>query len=261
MIKKLIAFLNAKRIDTLFFFKRCFGIKYTLFHFESGEAFKVRNIDKLGVSIYGDNFEVVLKNALLSKLRTGMTVLDIGANIGYYTVLMASRVGKNGRVIAFEPNPAIYNELNDNIALNGFNNVQTLHMALADTTGYSKFFFPSEGQEAHGSLARNCTFAESRIESVITDRLDEVLLRLNINKVDLIKMDVEGAELLVIRGAKNVLGGQSKPIILFECAENQCVSFGFKVFDVLSEIAAFGYVIEQVDYGNWVAIPKQEMAQ
>ena len=153
MIKKLIAFFNARRIDVLFFFKRCIGIKYTLFYLESGEAFKVRNIDRLGTAIYNGNFELVLKNALLSKLRTGMTVLDIGANIGYYTVLMASRVGKNGRVIAFEPNPVIYNELIDNIALNGFNNVQTLHMALADTTGYSKFFFPSEGQEAHGSLA------------------------------------------------------------------------------------------------------------
>jgi len=261
MINKLLAIFNSKRIDILLYLKRLLGIKCTTFYLKPHGSFKIRNIDKLGLAILKGNFEIGIKSTLISNLKEGMTVLDIGANIGYYTVLMAYYVGKAGRVIAFEPNPVIFSELNDNVALNGFDNVQTLNIALTDTTGHSKFFFPSEGQEAHGSLMKNRTFTEDSIENVNTDRLDEVLLRLNINKVDLIKIDVEGAELLVIRGAKTLLCGESKPIILFECAENQCASFGFRVFDVLREIAALGYVIEQVDYGNWVAIPKQEMTE
>lgn len=258
MIKSIFKVFNSKRIDMLLLFKRFMGIKYTLFHLKSGEYFKIRNIDKVGIEVLKNTFELTLANALLSKLKKGMTVLDIGANIGYYTVLMANRVGDSGRVIAFEPNPVVYDELKANIELNRFKNVEIMNIALSNTTGESVFFFPAEGREAHGSMRSNNTFTSTRIEYVKTDRLDDVLIWCGINKVDLIKMDVEGAELLVMRGANDLLTGKLKPIIFFECAENQCSSFGFRVFDVLSEIVSFGYFIEQIDFGNWIAVPKQE---
>jgi FkbM family methyltransferase len=256
MIRQVRHVLNSKRIDVLLFFKKLLGIKTTLIHLPSGEFFKIRNIDRIGVEILKGHFEPALRSVLVSKLKHGMTVLDIGANIGYYTVLMASRIGESGRVIAFEPNPVVYEELKSNIELNRLSNALVLPIALSDSSGDSQFYFPHEGQEGHGGLRKNNSFTEARIENVSTDRLDEVLLRLSIKKVDLIKIDVEGAELLVIRGANGLLTGRSKPIIFFESAENQCASFGFRVFDVLSSIASFGYFLEQIDYGNWMAVPK-----
>jgi len=261
VIKRFRNLIHSKRIEALLSLKRFMGIQTTMVRLPSGGSLKIRNIDKIGIDILKGHFEPTVMNVLISSLKEGMTVLDIGANIGYYTVLMALKVGGSGRVIAFEPNPLLYENLKLNIELNGLNNVLALPIALSDSKGESQFFFPPEGQEGHGSLKKNSTFTEARTGNVSTDRLDEVLSRLEIMKVDLIKIDVEGAELLVIRGANELLTGWPKPVIFFESAENLCSSFGFRVFDVLSEIASFGYLLKQVDYGNWMAVQKQEALQ
>lgn len=256
MKKKIIRI--AKRMTTAFFLKakNALGFRTTIFKLKSGQVFRIRNIDKIGIQLFNDeSFERTVRDAILSKVAEGMTVVDIGANIGYYSVLMAGKVGPGGRVIAFEPNPSVFEELKANVKLNDFANVESENIAIADQNGVQRFFMPLTGSEAHGSLRQNETFAAAQSIDVKTERLDDVLERLKVQAVDLIKIDVEGAEMAIFEGAGKLLGSDRKPTIVFECAENLCKAFGHRVYDVLSYLHSFGYSLEEVYWGIWLAVP------
>lgn len=240
-------------------FKSFIGINTSKFKLKSGEKFIIRNIDILGLElINGESFEESTKDLIMNTVKKGMVVLDIGANIGYYTVKMATIVGEHGRVLAFEPNPLMVEELKTNIELNKFNNVQIFPLALSDKSGSLIFYNPQKGKEAHGSLRQNKTFNYDNTREVKAERLDDVLRNAGVDRVDFIKIDVEGAEYEVLAGAKELLLSDNKPIIIFETAENLCYAFEHKVFDVLKLVSDYGYEIENIDWGNWIARPKKK---
>jgi len=256
MVNKMFETLRGRIIRLALRVKSSLGGKTTVFKLKSGDMFNVRNIDEVGIQLMnGERFEKGIKEAILSRVSEGMTVLDIGANIGYYTVLMARRVGAKGKVIAFEPNPVVFDELRTNVVLNKYENVILEKIALSDSNGYAKLYLPAKGREAHGSLKSNETFVTKNEMDVKTEKLDDVLTRLCIDNVDFIKMDVEGAERLVFNGAKKLLSSRERPVIIFECAENLCRAFGHRIYDVLSYLNAFDYVIEEVCWGTWLALP------
>ncbi len=257
-IKKYLKFIW---VDIFIRIKFFIGINTTIKRLDTGELLRVRNIDQIGIAILkSEEFERITRAEVLSRVNEGMTVLDIGANIGYYTVMIASKLGENGKVVAFEPNPVMIDELVKNISLNNLKNVIIENVALADIDGTSSFWVPKQGQEGHGSLHENSTYkAENRI-IVKTETLDIALQRLNINKVDLIKIDTEGSEMLIFKGAKKTLSSTEKPILIFECAEHLAKSFGYSIYDVLNELVSYGYLVEQIEYGEWLAIPANNNA-
>jgi FkbM family methyltransferase len=238
--------------------KRLLGIQYSVLKISPTVKIRVRNIDILLKGLLLDDFETVVQKTIMDRVRPGMVVLDIGANIGFYTVKIADAVGDKGCVIAFEPNPNMIKELNYNINLNGFHNVIVEEIALSDTPGLLNFYFPVEGTEAHGSLHTNPTFEHQKVAKVKADTLDQVISRLNLGDIDLIKVDVEGAEKQVFEGATQLLSGKHKPAIIFECAEGLCSAFGHNVYDVLRKLSDFGYRLIELDWGDWLAIPNEQ---
>lgn len=257
-MRKIILFYKRNRLKLILNFKLFAGIKTSTFKLKSGEKFRIRNIDLLGFELINEeSFEENTKNLIMNTVKCGMVVLDIGANIGYYTVKMASIVGEQGKVLAFEPNSLMVEELKNNIELNNFKNIQIHEIALSNISGNLTFYNPSIGKEAHGSLKQNKTFDFTDTKEVKAERLDMVLKNAGIDKVDFIKMDVEGAEYEVLLGAKELLSSDNKPIIIFESAENLCYAFEHKVFDVLKLVSDYGYEIENIDFGNWIARPKK----
>jgi len=125
-----------------------------------------------------------------------MTVLDIGGNIGYFTLLMAHLVGPEGKIHTFEPNPPIYSRLKKNIEINPELNDGriTLHkIALSSNNGETTFYCPIEGHEGVGGLkdTRRASIEKTIKVNVLT--LDKFVLDNNLNKIDFIKMDIEVA--------------------------------------------------------------------
>jgi FkbM family methyltransferase len=258
-ISKTIKHIKYAAIDIFLLMKNFFGIEETVFKLRSGDLFKIRNIDRLGRGILKDeDFESVTRDTLLSFIQEGMTVLDIGAYIGYYTILIARKIGKNGIVVAFEPNPIILKELKYNIKINHLNNVLIKPVALSDCNGEAIFYIPQIGKEAHASLNPNITFQVDKLFKIKTEKLDDVLEKLGLKKVDVIKIDAEGAEKSIFNGSFKLLSSDYKPIILFECTEIFCKAFGHNVYDVLSYVVSYGYSVEQLAEGHmWVAKPKK----
>src|ERR1700739_2290572 len=151
-----------------------------------------KGVEKL-IFLFRENYESEL-GYLRTILSPGKTFVDVGANLGIYTLAASRIVGPSGRVIAFEPSLESFPILKENISLNAFENVVAVRVALSDKTGEAFLYHGSDaGKNALGSDP--C--AEPKGEAVATQSLDEALQQLSVETVDVIKMDVEGAEQLV----------------------------------------------------------------
>ncbi|PTQ10306.1 FkbM family methyltransferase [Sphingomonas oleivorans] len=148
-------------------------------------------------------------------LGPGDIFLDVGANIGLYTVKAARLVGSTGKVIALEPGHEAYLRLQRNVELNGFGHVTMLREAASDTDGEALLHHVPLGDDPQAfSLIANAR-AEAG-ERVKTRRLDRLVEDLGLTRLDLVKIDVEGAEPMVLRGGLESLA-RLKPAVLFEC--------------------------------------------
>jgi FkbM family methyltransferase len=152
-------------------------------------------------------------------LQPGMTFLDVGANEGIYSVFAARRVGAEGTVWAFEPSRRELDRLRCNLELNGLK-VRVFPLALADSAGHADLRvagYEHEGQNTLGAFAY--TGVElARTEPVDLMRLDDVVEQNPLGRLDAIKVDVEGAELRLFRGATATLR-RFRPVLLFEASD------------------------------------------
>lgn len=222
----------------------------------SGDPFIVRVGDQLsGEIFYHGCHEPQLTSLLLPFLSPGMTVFDIGANIGYYTVLMARRIGPAGMVHSFEINENVIDLLEENIRSANVGNVKIVKRAVASTTGQRQFFVPHAGDEGEGSLNKSNRYEPSKTVKVSSVSLDDYVEENKIKKVDFIKIDVEGAEYEVFEGAKNLLSSNDKPVVMFEALDTACMNFGVNWLDVVEKLKSFGYRIHQGDAANFFATP------
>jgi|GEM_PF-1633585 len=142
-------------------------------------------------------------------LSAGMTAVDCGAHVGYYSLLF-SKLVKDGKVFSFEPDPYNFEILKQNIALNGCRNVVLEKLAISDKTGYAQFFLNEDNLGAH-SIISQPNFKD-RIE-VKTIRLDDYFANWNA-PIDLIKMDIEGAEFIALGGMPKIMQSGSLSIIM-----------------------------------------------
>ena len=150
-------------------------------------------------------------------LHPGMTFVDVGANDGYYTLFAAQRVGSAGRVVAVEPSSRERVNLKRNIARNRLDNVTVVPAALGSACGVADLRLAQGAHSGHntlGKFAHDGVKAE-RFQRVDLETLDKVAHDLGLARVDMVKIDVEGAEASVIHGARHVLTTM-RPIILLE---------------------------------------------
>ena len=131
------------------------------------------------------------------EVKTGNTVYDIGANAGFYTLLASVLVGSGGHVYAFEPLPRNIHFLREHLRLNQITNVDVVEAAVSDIGG--KSYFDDSAGSAMGHLA------SSGNKQVKTVTIDDVIAQQQLRSPDILKIDVEGAEFLVLSGAEAVL--------------------------------------------------------
>ena len=168
-------------------------------------------------------FEPELTNYLMRGLKKGMTVCDIGANVGYFSVLAGYLVGSQGRLIAFEPNPELYTLLADNMIVNELGRqASTVPKAVSDVNGsiafhVSKRFRGNSSSQRHSPAYKTTfhsdAFEEITVESVVFDDFCE---QHGLRVIDLVKIDVEGAEYRVLKGMKKSLAAGHIKRVVFE---------------------------------------------
>ncbi|MCP9915836.1 FkbM family methyltransferase [Cyanobium sp. ATX 6F1] len=159
-------------------------------------------------------------------VRPGMTVLDVGAHHGLYALVAARRSGPNGRVVAFEPNPSDARRLRWHACLNGLGRLRVEPLALADRSGEVTFHVPVSGVRTTASLRRpNDSRSRFKAIQVRLDTLDHVVAAARIEQIDLIKLDVEGAEMQFLDGATDTIR-RFRPLLIIESIDDVCKEWG-----------------------------------
>jgi len=138
-----------------------------------------------------------------SQIKKGITIVDIGAHIGTFTLSAVKKVGGQGKVIAIEPELNNFTQLTRNLEINKIKNVIPINLALSDFNGKGDFFI-SKGSGCHSLLPREGENIINKIQVKIKT-LDTLFEELNVTKVDLLKIDAEEAELKILKGAEKTL--------------------------------------------------------
>jgi len=174
------------------------GIKYVL-------------IDLSSLSIFDPKYEPNVLRIILNQLSKGDVFIDIGAHIGKYSFLAAKKVGTNGKVIAVEPNPIAFKALKSGIKENRLTNVIPLNIAVSNNNAIVQFYL------SRWSVGSSMKVSEGSYNTIFVKSmtLDTLVSILKLNRVDFIKIDVEGAELEVLMGAINTLINY-KPRLIIE---------------------------------------------
>lgn len=191
-----------------------------------------------------------------SCLKKGMTVIDIGANLGYFTVIAAGQVGPAGKVFSYEPDPRNFNLLKKNIVTNGFKNVRAILVALSDCPGTRKLFF-GDNQTTHSFGDKKGT---GQSESVITNTLDNSLKTLDCSKIDVIKMDIEGAEPLALEGMRETIAGNPALIIIFEFHPKAIKRLNHSPLEFLERFKELGFSLSLIDEDHGSRVPVDDLA-
>ncbi len=177
--------------------------------------------------------------AFRSAVRSGAVVLDVGASVGSYAMLFGQWTGPNGRVYAFEPAPDIRAVLERHVAINDLDGIVVpVAAAASDANGRSPFVTPGP----HG-ISRLAAAGESSPLQVETITIDEFCKREAV-KPDLIKIDVEGAELAVLRGARDTLRGRRDIAVFVELHPTLWPALGVTREQIEAELARLGLVLE-----------------
>jgi FkbM family methyltransferase len=170
--------------------------------------------EEVGLStLLGGGFERSELEQSSQLARRGTTAIDVGANVGLHTVVLACAVGPSGKVLAFEPEPSNVRRLTENVDSNHFTNVEIHPVAIADLAGQSALHLASDGlYHSTGALYEGRVVG--RDIRVPTRTLDEVWKGAGCPTVSFVKIDTEGTELSVLQGAERLLAAQNPPLLV-----------------------------------------------
>jgi FkbM family methyltransferase len=194
------------------------------------------------LSFYGE-YEALETRVVEETVRPDDVAIDIGANIGYFTLLCARRVGSGGRVYSFEPEPDNFDLLTRNVALNKYSNVTLEKKAVSDRAGDARFYLSASNPGMHALHPQASPGVEIQVETITLDDYFSARDR----RVDVIKMDIEGAELGALRGMEGLLHDNRRISLLTEFVPAHLRAAGSDPSDVLDFLTDRGFTIMNLD--------------
>jgi FkbM family methyltransferase len=195
----------------------------------------------LDYALSSGGFEVSECRLVSRLLGSGMTVVDVGAHHGLYSLLLSKRVGPRGRVFAFEPSPRERARLEKHLRANRCRNVSVHPFALGSKSGSGDLFLVDGAEDYCNSLRPPAVSAATGKIRIEVTSLDEFLEHADVHHVDFLKLDVEGAELDVLKGARRTLGVNPKPILLVEVFDLRTQAWGYKANEIVRFLYRAGY--------------------
>lgn len=216
---------------------------------DNGIKIRVNLCELVGGNIYyGVQFEQEESSIFDKLVKSGETVFDVGGNIGIHCLNASVLVGPSGAVHVFEPLSHIYQELLFNLELNKVENVTANNLAVLDESREVNIHVNRES--ALSSLGDTQRGKFTRIEKVSSITLDEYAQKSRIGRIDFLKIDVEGFEGHVLRGAMDLITKSPDLVILCELAEKNYSPLGFSVNSVVDWIRDQGFEVWEIDSDN-----------
>ncbi len=194
------------------------------------------------------NHSTEVATFLKRHLQPDMTFVDVGANLGELTLVAAKRLPK-GRVLAFEPVPQIFAQLSRNVALNNLACVELFNFGLFDRTDSLPIYRQQDinfGTINEGVPSLFSTGTDREEVSVLLRRFDDVALEYRLERLDVMKIDVEGAELMVLRGAEPFIR-RFRPLIITELSQLNFQRAGYTSTDLIDYLRSLEYDVQILD--------------
>jgi len=197
--------------------------------------------DAFGQQLKRKCFELNETKFFECHIKAGMTLLDVGAYSGYYTLLFSRLTGPTGNVFAFEPSNREYKRLMRHIRFNRCTNVTTVNKALNNHNENSNFFIIKGVEKGMNSLMPPFDQYQYTCVNVESITLDQFLDDNNIVETHFIKVDIEGAELAFFQGASKIFNSISPPTIMFECSDMRTNLWDYKASDIIQFLTEKDY--------------------
>jgi FkbM family methyltransferase len=229
------------------------GDRYAVVRLDKGFRMKLDLADpeQLKVYFYGHYHERYEADLVQRLLSDDDVFWDVGANVGYFTLVAATALANRGQIIAFEPGKNAYERLSDNLALNAYENIRTFPMAVTDQEGEAVLHLAGDIADSSANLYQAAQ-AQAGQEVCRTVSLDHFLAAEGLRPPDLIKLDAEGAELAVLHGAQGLLTA-SPPLWLMEMEEKNLAAAGASKAAVAQFLTGCGYRAAHLSKGRWHA--------
>jgi FkbM family methyltransferase len=187
-----------------------------------------------------DNFQLIKKIT-----EKGWKVIDVGANIGLYALTFAKLIGeKEGIVFAFEPSDEAFTKLNQNIKLNNFKNIKAFKLGVSNEIGETEFYMTED--DAYNSLGKTPMRRIIEKRNIPITTLDKFIEDNDIDEINILKIDTEGADYLVLRGATKLLENKNPPIILCEYNKITKSGYDYRLDDLIDFLELKGYEIYEI---------------
>jgi FkbM family methyltransferase len=220
-----------------------FGSQDNIIHKLDGDIkIKLYKDSVLSKFIY-DNFETSEIDFLNIFLKEGDCFVDIGANIGLFSLYASKKVGVAGEVISFEPASTTYKRLLENIQLNHNQNIRPFHLGLSDKDEILDLNVSLDGHEAWNTFVPTTDNKFSLKEKVRVQAFDHFIREnsIDINKISLIKLDVEGFEINVFKGSNDLLSSLNAPAFLVEFTDENAISAGNCCHELYKFLLRYNY--------------------
>jgi FkbM family methyltransferase len=231
-ISKKLPFI-AKIYSLLFYYLHPKGILFTEIHgfkiYVEAKSFLAQDL------ITNNSFEEDTTKLFYTILKKGMTILDVGANVGYYSLLASKVTGETGKIFAFEPWKGSFILLQRNIESNAIKNIVPVAKAVSNRCGKQILFLASDPGSNSLSQKIGSEFVEVEV-TTIDDFVNEKKI-----SVDLIKMDVEGAEMCVLQGMVETIRKNPDIKIITEFSPHHLESSGFSPKSFLEQLMVYGF--------------------
>jgi FkbM family methyltransferase len=254
---------NIRRFKFYFLWHiQCLVSKNPIFSFllADGSRFDYPIKSAIGRSLFSGIFEIEEIEFVRQILKPGDIFFDVGANGGLYTIIAAKHVGDNGHVYTFEPGERELKLLHHNIAINNLTNVTIIESAVSNIKGKANFAISVDGAMNSLSKTNHPGQKIQEWQTVEVTTIDDIVQEFNVKRIDLMKIDVEGAEKQVLAGAKKFLDSQKEIILLFEASDLNALNFGYSVNDFLLDIISSGFFVYQLnEFGNLINVSENEL--
>jgi len=255
--KRIVKILAGHRLERIYPFKilNSFIISYFKPDFIEiyGHKMFLDKKDCLRLSVHGVYEELETKT-INENIKEGDTVLDIGANIGYYTLIFARLVGKSGKVFAFEPDPENFSILERNIKINNYKNVTLVKSAVSNFSGKTKLFL-SDDAKLHSLYKNN---ENGKAIEIKTIKLDDFFKDYK-NGINFIKIDIEGSEMPAFEGMSQIIRKNNNIKIATEFKPILLKKFGTNPRNVIDFLLVNNFKLYNIDYeANKVRLINQD---
>ena len=178
---------------------------------------------------------------LCETLGPGQVFLDIGANAGYFSLVASRCVGDSGKVLAVEPNPPMAGQVRQNVRRSGLRNIAVAETACTDSVEERELFIGNAYNTGNSSLSRE-NLAWTKSVKVACTTVDRLVEEYQLHRVDLVKIDVEGAELQVLRGMRDTLA-RFRPKVVTELSPRLLEGFSITLDTVQEHLTRQGYTV------------------